>query len=43
VWMDYGDVGINPINRYFAFFMDYLVGSDYEMGLDNLKLVAEAS
>lgn len=43
VWMDYGDVGINPIDRYFAFFMDYLVGSDYEMGLDNLKLVAEAS
>jgi hypothetical protein len=43
VWMDYGDVGINPINRYFAFFMDYLIGSDFELGLDNLKLVAEAS
>lgn len=43
IWMDYGDVGNNPLNRYFAFFMDYLVGGDFEMGLDNLKLVAEAS
>jgi uncharacterized protein YndB with AHSA1/START domain len=43
VWMDYGDVGNNPISRYFAFFMDYLIGSDFEMGLENLKLVVEAS
>ena len=43
IWMDYGDVGINPINHYFAFMMDYMIGPDFEMGLDNLKMVAEAS
>jgi hypothetical protein len=43
IWLDYGDVGMNPINHYFAFLMDYMIGPDFEMGLDNLKIVAEAS
>ncbi|KXI29995.1 SRPBCC family protein [Paraglaciecola hydrolytica] len=42
-WMDYGDVGMNPINHYFAFLMDYMLGPDFEMGLDNLKMISEAS
>ncbi|NCP64266.1 MAG: SRPBCC family protein [Paraglaciecola sp.] len=40
-WMDYGDVGINPINHYFVLFMDRFIGPDFEMGLENLKMVVE--
>lgn len=36
-----GDVGGNPLNRYFAVMMDSLVGSDFEAGLKNLKALAE--
>ena len=42
-WMDYGDVGINPINHYLAFLMDDILGPDFEMGLENLKMIAESS
>ncbi|WP_340679633.1 SRPBCC family protein [Paraglaciecola sp.] len=42
-WMDYGNMGMNPINHYFVFLMDYMIGPDFETGLDNLKMVAEAS
>jgi uncharacterized protein YndB with AHSA1/START domain len=41
-WMDYGDVGSNPVNRYFALFMDNMIGSDFEIGLENLKLLSES-
>ncbi|AWL12192.1 hypothetical protein HMF8227_01719 [Saliniradius amylolyticus] len=40
-WMDYGNVGVNPVNRYFALMMDSLVGPDFESGLQNLKKLAE--
>ena len=40
-WTNQGDVGSNPINRYFAQVMDRLVGSDFEAGLKNLKAIAE--
>lgn len=40
-WRDYGDVGSNPVNRYFAMMMDSLIGPDFEKGLENLKAVAE--
>ena len=43
LWMDYGDVGMNPLKHYFATIMDYMLGADFEAGLDNLKMVAEAS
>ncbi len=36
-WMDYGDVGSNPINHYFALMMDSMIGPDFEKGLANLK------
>lgn len=41
-WMDYGDVGNNPLNRYFAVFMDKMIGPDFEVGLENLKLLSES-
>ena len=43
LWMDYGDVGMNPLRNYLASVMDYMLGPDFEAGLDNLKMVVEAS
>ncbi|MCV2885219.1 SRPBCC family protein [Aestuariibacter sp. AA17] len=40
-WVDYGDVGDNPVNRYFALMMDSMIGPDFEVGLENLKMLAE--
>jgi len=40
-WSNEGDVGANPINRYFALMMDRMVGPDFEAGLANLKVLAE--
>ena len=40
-WTNEGDVGANPINRYFAQAMDRLVGPDFEAGLKSLKAIAE--
>jgi uncharacterized protein YndB with AHSA1/START domain len=42
-WSQEGDVGRSPVNRYFALFMDRLVGPDFEQGLANLKALAEKS
>lgn len=41
-WTNQGDMGANPINRWFGLFMDKLVGPDFEAGLANLKRLAEA-
>jgi len=41
-WSNEGDMGGNPINRWFGLFMDNLVGPDFEAGLANLKRIAEA-
>lgn len=43
VWADYGDVGGNPVNRYFALVMDSMIGPDFETGLQNLKSLVEES
>lgn len=40
-WTNEGDMGGNPINRWFGLFMDKLVGPDFEAGLANLKKAAE--
>ncbi len=40
-WTNEGDMGGNPINRYFGAMMDSLVGPDFEAGLNNLKAAAE--
>lgn len=36
------DAGMNPISRYFGLMLDSMVGPDYEAGLANLKVLAEA-
>ena len=41
-WSNEGDMGGNPVNRWFGVFMDSLVGPDFEAGLANLKKAAEA-
>ena len=40
-WTNEGDMGGNPINRYFGVMMDSMVGPDFEAGLNNLKTAAE--
>ncbi len=40
-WSIDGDLGGNPVSRWFALAMDKLVGKDFESGLANLKAVAE--
>jgi len=41
-WTGRGDVGSNPIGRYFGLMMDSMIGADYEVGLRNLKILVEA-
>jgi len=40
-WTNEGDVGKNPLMRWFAPFMDSMMGPDFEGGLANLKALAE--
>ncbi|GGW76575.1 SRPBCC family protein [Alteromonas halophila] len=40
-WSDEGEVGNNPLDRYFVLMIDGLIGPDFEMGLENLKTVVE--
>ncbi|GAA0857286.1 SRPBCC family protein [Aliiglaciecola litoralis] len=40
-WRDSGDVGNNPVNRYFALVMDSMIGPDFQQGLKNLKNLVE--
>jgi len=41
-WSDEGDLGYNPISRYFGLFMDRILGPDFVKGLTKLKSVCEA-
>jgi uncharacterized protein YndB with AHSA1/START domain len=40
-WTMHGDMGGNPLYRWFALFADGMVGQDFEAGLANLKQLAE--
>jgi len=40
-WTNEGEMGMNPLKRWFGAFMDQLVGPDFEAGLANLKRIAE--
>jgi uncharacterized protein YndB with AHSA1/START domain len=40
-WVMNGDMGRNPLFRWFALNADSMVGKDFEAGLANLKAVAE--
>ena len=37
IWTNEGDLGRNPVNRYFGLFMDRMMGPDFQLGLENLK------
>jgi uncharacterized protein YndB with AHSA1/START domain len=40
-WIMNGNMGSNPLMRWFALFGDRMVGPDFEAGLANLKALAE--
>jgi uncharacterized protein YndB with AHSA1/START domain len=42
-WTNEGELGNNPINRWFGLLMDRFVGADFEGGLANLKRLAEGA
>lgn len=41
VWAMEGDMGMNPIDKYFGLMMDKFVGPDFEKGLKNLEEAAK--
>jgi uncharacterized protein YndB with AHSA1/START domain len=41
VWIDAGDLGMNPLSRWFGLFLDGMIGPDFEKGLAKLKRIAE--
>lgn len=41
VWVDAGDLGLNPMNRWVGLFLDGMIGPDFERGLANMKRLAE--
>ena len=43
VWVNEGDLGKNPVNRYVGLFMDRWVGADFERGLARLKARVEGA
>ncbi|MGB8856695.1 MAG: SRPBCC family protein [Burkholderiales bacterium] len=40
-WTNEGNLGSNPLNRYFGLLMDKMLGDDFIAGLKNLKALAE--
>ncbi len=40
-WSDAGDMGNDIVGRYFIFFLDDMLGPDFEAGLQNLKRISE--
>jgi uncharacterized protein YndB with AHSA1/START domain len=43
VWADEGDLGLNPVNRWFGVFLDRMIGPDFERGLTKLKSISETA
>lgn len=41
VWSDAGDLGMNPMSRWFGLFLDKIIGPDFERGLTNMKKLVE--
>lgn len=37
VWSDEGDLGNNPLSRWFGLFLDKMIGPDFDAGLAKLK------
>ena len=42
VWVTEGELGMNPVNRWFGVFLDKMIGPDFESGLAKLKKLAES-
>jgi hypothetical protein len=42
IWSNEGDLGWNPVSRFFGLFMDNMMGPDFEEGLRNLQKKVEA-
>ena len=42
IWSNEGDLGWNPVSRFFGLFMDKMMGPDFEEGLRNLQKKVEA-
>ena len=40
-WSNTGELGSNPINRYFGLMMDKMIGPDFQDGLRNLREMVE--
>ena len=43
IWVDGGDLGMNPMSRWFGLFLDRIIGPDFEKGLANMKRLVEAA
>lgn len=43
IWSNEGDLGTNPLNRWFGAFANKLIGPDFDAGLVNLKKLAEGN
>ena len=43
VWVDAGDLGMNPMSRWFGLFLDGMIGPDFEKGLAKMKRLGEAA
>lgn len=43
VWVDAGDLGMNPLSRWFGLFLDGMIGPDFEKGLAKMKRLVEAA
>lgn len=42
VWVDGGDLGMNPMSRWFGLCLERFIGPDFERGLSNLSKKVEA-
>jgi uncharacterized protein YndB with AHSA1/START domain len=40
-WTTFGDTGANPLSRYFALWMEPMMGKDFEQSLSKLKIKLE--
>ena len=42
-WVSEGNLGNNPMHRWFGLFLDRMIGPDFEKGLAKMKTVAESA
>jgi uncharacterized protein YndB with AHSA1/START domain len=42
-WVSEGNLGMNPMHRWFGLFLDRMIGPDFDQGLAKLKTLAEST